>query len=110
MPGPEITANYVAANAVVAPTLGRPLSGGASNVTVNIVEPRTMYGERSNQLDMRIGKILKYGRTRATISVDLYNALNSNTVLIQNNQFASWQRPEQILPARFAKVVLQFNY
>jgi hypothetical protein len=110
LPGPEIAANYVASNAVVAPSLGRNLSGGASNVTVNLIEPRTVYGERLNQLDLRIGKIFQFGRARATASVDLYNALNSSAVLAQSNAFATWQRPQGILNARFAKVGVQFNF
>jgi hypothetical protein len=79
-------------------------------VTVNLVEPRTLYGDRINQLDLRIGKIVRFGRTRATASVDLYNALNSNAVLALNNEFAAWQAPQSILNARFAKVVLRFDF
>jgi hypothetical protein len=110
LPGPEILANYVATNAVVAPSLGRNLAGGASNVTVNLIEPRSMYGDRVTQLDLRFGKIFRLGRARATASVDLYNALNSDTVLSMSNAFATWQRPQSILNARFAKVGVQFNF
>jgi hypothetical protein len=110
IPGPQILANYVATNAVIAPSLGRNLSGGANNVTVNIVEPGTMDGERMNQLDLRVGKILRFGRMRATTSVDLYNVLNANPVLTLNNAFATWQRPQSILNPRFAKLVVQLDF
>lgn len=110
LPGPEISANYVASNAEVAPSLGRSLAGGAGNVTVNLVEPRSMYGERLNQLDLRVAKLLHFGGTRMTAGVDIYNALNSNAVLIQNPAFAVWQQPQSIVNPRFAKLVLQFNF
>jgi hypothetical protein len=110
LPGPEISANYVASNAEVVPSLGRNLSGGARNVTVNLVEPRSMYGERLNQLDVRIAKILNLGRTRVTAGLDVYNALNSNAVLTQNGAFAVWQQPQSIVNPRFAKLVMQFNF
>ena len=69
-----------------------------------------MYGERLNQLDFRVGKILRFGRTRATASLDLYNALNADTVLTLNNTFAAWQQPQSILNARFAKIVMQLDF
>jgi hypothetical protein len=108
-PGPQIWANYTATNAVVAPSLRRNLTG-ANNIVVNIAEPGTMYGERLNQIDLRFSKILRYGRNRVTASVDLYNALNASPVAKQNNAIATWQRPQEILNHRFAKLVLQYNF
>jgi hypothetical protein len=109
-PGPEIVATYTASNADVARSLGRNLAGGARNVEVSLVAPRSMYGERMNQLDLRVGKILQFGRTRANVGLDLYNALNSSAVISLNPAFDSWQRPTSILNARFAKVVFQLNF
>jgi hypothetical protein len=110
IPGPEIQANFVASNAVVFPSLGRPLAGGANNVTVNLVEPGTMYGERLNQVDLRIAKILRFGMQRAALNVDVYNALNDNAVLQQSNAYGNWQQPQGILVGRSAKVSVQYDF
>jgi hypothetical protein len=110
LPGPEILADFVALNAEVRPSLGRDLAGGARNVTVSIVEPGTLYGDRANQLDIRVAKILRFGRTRANVGVDIYNAFNSSAVLTQNNSFGAWQAPTEILLARFVKLNLQLDF
>lgn len=110
LPGPVILADFTATNAVVLPSLGRPLAGGAANVTVPIVEPGTLYGDRLNQVDLRISKLLAFAGTRSRVSLDLYNAMNSDAVLEVNNNFAAWQRPTEIMPARFAKFSVQFDF
>ena len=109
-PGPAILANYVATNSLVQPSLGRPLSGGAQNVTLNVVAPGTLYGDRANQVDLRLTKLLPLGRTRTAVNVDLYNALNANTVTALNNNFASWQTPQAIQQARLFKLSIQFDF
>jgi hypothetical protein len=114
-PGPDIAANYVASNAVIAAgpqPLGRNLSGGA-NVTVNLIQPGTLYGPRRNNLDLRLSKVLKFGPRRATISIDGYNLTNSDTVLAFNNSFVpggAWLTPTRIAPARYMKVGAQFDF
>ena len=57
-----LAANYAVPNAAVAPSLGRDLSGNAPNVTVNLVAPGTMSGDRINQFDVRAAKILRHGQ------------------------------------------------
>jgi hypothetical protein len=109
-PGPERLANYTASSAEAAVSLGRNLAGGARNVTVSLVERGTLYGERMTQLDLRVAKILRLGRTRTTLSVDLYNALNGNAVLAESPAFLTWLQPQNILNARFAKVGLQLDF
>src|SRR6267142_3584081 len=111
LPGPNILANYNLPTALAAQTLGRPLSGGAAHVSVALIDPGTVYGDRLNQVDFRVGKVLRSGRTRTTASIDLYNALNVSTILAQNNTFgAAWGQPVTIMPARFAKVSLQVDF
>jgi len=110
IPGQQIAANYVATNAEVAPSLGRALSGGAANVTVGILEPGSLYGERRNQLDLRVAKVLRLSQFRTTIGIDIANATNANSVLTQNPSYAAWLTPQTILTARFVKLSAQLNF
>jgi hypothetical protein len=110
LPGPQINANWVVTNAQVV-GLGRPLTGG--NPTVNLIAPGTEYGPGLTQLDLRFGKILRFGPTRTTLNFDLYNATNSNTVLTHNNTYSptatTWQQLA-VLTARFFKFSAQFDF
>jgi hypothetical protein len=112
-PGAMLAANYAVPNAAVIPSLGRNLSGNAPNVTVNLVTPGTMYGDRINQLDVRVGRTLKYGRSRSLIALDIYNALNSSAVLTYNNAFVpngTWLQPLTILTPRFLRFTAEINF
>ena len=112
-PGPMLAANYAAASGEAEPSLGRPLSGGAANVTVNLVAPGTMYGARINELDLRAGKTLTYRGLRSRIALDVFNALNSSAVLAYNNAFVpngSWLQPLSILTPRLFKISLEVDF
>ena len=110
IPGPPLQANFVVTNAVATPSLGRPLSGGAANVTVPILSPTEMYGDRRNQIDMRIAKVFRLDRTRLTAGIDIANLTNASPVLTQSAAYATWLRPQSILTARFVKLSIQLNY
>lgn len=110
IPGPALQANYVATNAEVQPSLGRPLAGNAANVTVGLIDPGTMYGDRVQQVDLRFGKILRFGGRRTTFSVDIYNALNSDAVLAESSVYTVFRRPSIVLPGRIFKLTGQFDF
>jgi hypothetical protein len=110
IPGPPLAANLVVPNATVRQSLGRDLSGGAQNITVNIVDPGSMYGDRLNQLDVRVSKLLNWVRRRTSLNLDVYNALNSNAVQTESNVYSTWRRPQSILVPRFAKISAQFDF
>ena len=112
-PGAMLAANYAVPNSEVVPSLGRNLSGSAPNVTVNLVTPGTMYGDRLNQLDLRVGKIFAFGRSRTTIALDVYNTLNSSAVLTYSNTFVpggTWLQPLTIMTPRFFKVTAELLF
>jgi Carboxypeptidase regulatory-like domain len=112
VPGPQITAQYVATNAQIAPSLGRNLSSGANgNATLNIIPPGTLYGPRTQVLDVNLKKLVKVGAARMTASLDIFNALNRGDILTQNLTFgAKWLQPLSIVPGRLLKVGAQFDF
>jgi hypothetical protein len=112
-PGPLLSANYAVPSAAVAQSLGRAPAGNVPNVTVNLVEPGTLYGDRLNQVDLRVAKILRFGGTRTMLALDLYNALNSSVVLTYNNAFVPggpWLQPNSILTGRMARISAEMTF
>jgi hypothetical protein len=111
--GTPLAANYTVSSAVVAQSLGRPLAGGAPNVTINLLEPGGRFGARSNEIDLRIGKVLKFGRIRSNVGVDLYNVMNANPVLTYNQSFTPggrWLVPTSVMSPRFAKLSASIDF
>ncbi len=114
-PGPMISANKVFLNADVAPSLGRPLSGNAPNVTVNMLFPGTLYGDRRNQLDLRMTKTFRIQRMKSGVSFEIYNVFNTNAVLTENAVYrdatqSGWRIPTSIAPPRLLKFSLQLDF
>jgi hypothetical protein len=115
----ELTANS---------SLGSGLINGGAK-TVALIKPGTVFDQRQNQLDIRIGRILRFGRTRTALNFDIYNVTNDNTVLSRNNTLSKtagngianqvlqadglphtlWA-PTTILQARFFKVGATFDF
>jgi hypothetical protein len=110
-PGTTLAVGYTATNAILASTstLGRPLSGTQPNMVIGIEEPNATFTERRNELDMRIGKVLRFANTRTVVSMDIFNALNSNAMIVQNQAYASYLRPVEILNARLIKFSWAFD-
>ncbi len=110
-PGALLAANYNVPVAVVQTSLGRPLSGNSPFATVNLIPPGSEYGDRINELDFRVAKILRFGRTKTMVGLDLYNALNSGATLTYNSTFVqggTWNQPITVLTARLAKISAEF--
>jgi hypothetical protein len=109
-PGESLSANYTVTSAIARPSLGRDLSGG--NVTVNLIQPNTLYSDRRNNIDLRIAKIFRYGNTRTQLGLDVYNLTNTDVVTGFNQTYTatSWLTPTDISPARYAKISVQFDF
>jgi hypothetical protein len=118
IPGTDLAANYTFNSTIanVGPQpLGRNLSSADRGVTtVNLIAPATKYAPRRNNVDFRVAKILRFGRTRTQIGVDVYNASNTDTPTTFNQGYTGatggWLTPTAIQPARYAKVSAQFDF
>ena len=114
-PGPAISANRVFPSAEIAPSLGRPLAANAPSATINMVQPGTMYGDRRNQLDLRMTKVFRLRNLRTGASVEVYNVFNTNAVLTENAVYrdataSGWRIPTSIAPPRLLKLSLQLDF
>jgi hypothetical protein len=113
-----ITADYVATNAEIRPTLGRDLAAGTNGtMTLELLKPTALNGGHSKQLDLRVGKLLaSAGKTRVRVSLDVYNVFNSNDWQTIQTRFSSnaaanrWQRPSLILQARYFQIGTQIDF
>ena len=96
---------------VAAAALGRTPT--ETSITVNVVEPGQSYGDRLNQLDMRVGKIVNVGGTGANIGsfLEIYNVFNGNAVSRERYGLAaSYLRPIGLQAGRLFKVAFQLNF
>jgi hypothetical protein len=117
IPGIELAAAYAAPNTDLARPvsqggLGRLPTGGVATgtTTVNLIQPGSTYGERFNQIDLRLGKVVRFSGRRAVVSLDLFNVLNSDVLSGASSVYATWLAPTAIVAPRLMKVSLTFDF
>jgi hypothetical protein len=114
--GSSRNANAPVPSAVIQQTLGRAPANSVANVTVNMLNPAQLYGERISQVDMRFAKIVRFSRIRAEVGADLLNLLNTSDVTGYIETFdwatngATWLRPNAIVAPRFVRFNLRFDF
>jgi hypothetical protein len=121
-PGPLVQATFNAPAALAAPSLGRPLSGNAPNAQVNLLPSNALaatptaasagalYGDRVNQVDLRVGRIFRFGQRRTAVNLDVYNALNSSAVLTESAAYGTFRAPQIVMVGRFVKISAQVDF
>jgi hypothetical protein len=114
---PSVTSQSLGGQVIVAPqfetNLGRPLSSGNVIEFLNIVEPGKLKYERLSQADLRLGKNLRYGRTRTLVALDIFNLFNSNTPDVYQQSYvvpATYLNPQSITVGRFFKISAQLDF
>jgi hypothetical protein len=121
LPGTAHGALLQAGNAQIRQTLGRDLSGcpatGACTATraIDIIPFQENFEERITQLDVRLTKVLRFGKARVQGMFDVYNVFNAAAATGVSGAFpaaapAFWLFPYQIMGGRLFKFGAQFDF
>jgi carboxypeptidase family protein len=85
--------------------------GRTQSVTVNLTPPGSKYLKRWNQVDLSFHKIFKLQRARIDGALDMFNALNSNVVLSENQNYGtSLGQPQAVLQGRLLRLSAQIKF
>ena len=115
IPGPDVDANY----AVTAAIAGRPIIGStaaATTITVNLIEPNTVFLDYQKKLDLRLARNFRVDRYRIQGFADFFNVLNAGTVVRVNETYGTnpatnqWNTPLGIMEARYIRFGLQMSF
>jgi hypothetical protein len=119
-----LTANWSVPNSVILAALGHlppgALANGRTTIPITDNENRLYVNNRRTQVDMRFAKILRFGRARANIGVDLYNLLNTNYATQYNTTYlyesdtaprpSGWGTPTGIYSPRFVRLNFSVDF
>jgi hypothetical protein len=102
------TTAYTASSPCVAQgkcTVGQLVDPGmnVASLSVPIIAPNTEFGDRINQLDINVTKLIKVGRYSISPKFDLFNALNASPVYAVRGLMygtAAYMVPQSILVGR----------
>jgi hypothetical protein len=109
--GPQIVGTniYNEANRTTSTTLTRAFTNGQANV--NLVQPGAEWGDRLNQIDFRLTKVLKIGHGSIDFDADMYNAFNSDAVIAELGTFGPvWRLPLTVIQPRFVKFQVRYDF
>ena len=114
-PGNDVRADYTV-NATIA---GRPIAGGvdgAPTITVNLIEPNTLFLDYQNRVDTRVARNFRAGRYQIQGFIDIFNIFNDGTVTAVNQSYSSvaatqqWGRPTTIVTGRTLRFGAQMSF
>jgi hypothetical protein len=111
--GAPLRAIWNAPTAAVTAALGRPAVGVGNTIGIDLIAPGEKWGDRVNEISLRFAKIVRFGRTRTHVGLDIFNVLNQDAILTYNQTFApggAWLAPQSVLTPRFYKLSAQIDF
>jgi len=117
-----IAASMTVPNAIIAAQLGHlpfgATAAGTTTIAITDYDHRVWADNRQTQIDMRFAKVLRFGRTRTDVGVDLSNLLNTNYATTYATTYditpgangGTWANPTAIYPPRFVRLNFTVNF
>jgi hypothetical protein len=110
--------DIVISNAVIAPSLGRNLSGcpaGVATCNQNRTEllspPQSRYEPRVQQVDLRFTRSFRFSGVRVNGNVDVANLFNTGNVLAVTERYGpAWLNVLQTIGGRMVKISTQVDF
>jgi hypothetical protein len=118
-PPASLGANWQVANTVIRDLLGGVVPPGFNvngNTSIDLTDSEhQLFAEnRRTQVDMRFAKVLRFGRTRTDVGIDLWNLFNTNYATGFEDTFVvgsdTWATPESVYPPRFVRLNFTVNF
>jgi len=114
-----LTATWQVPNSVINAALGHTgfgLTVPTATTNINLIDNnnKLFADNRRTQVDMRFAKVLRFGRTRSDIGIDLFNLFNTNYATAYNGTYvfgtdntprpAGWGTPSTLYAPRFVRI------
>src|SRR5262245_10983314 len=120
----QLNANWQVPNATIRTLLGGILPPGLNatgNTMIDLTDSDHLIfaDTRRTQVDMRFAKVLRFGRTRTDVGVDLWNLFNTNYATMYQTTYTTtagqplggtWGNPSAIYAPRFVRLNFTVNF
>ena len=87
----------------------------ATTYRVNLLDFGDMYTDGVTLFDLKVSKVLHFGKTQLNAGVDVYNLFNSSAVTAINTTYSltgtnNWGLPTTLVNPRFFRVSVQYEF
>jgi len=120
----QLNANWQVPNATIRTLLGGTLPPGLNatgNTMIDLTDSDHLIfaDTRRTQVDMRFAKVVRFGRTRTDVGVDLWNLFNTNYATTYQGTYTTvagqplggtWSNPTAIYAPRFVRLNFTVNF
>ncbi len=88
---------------------------GTTSTVINLIEPGSLFLDRQNRLDLRVGKTFRFGQRKIQGFMDVFNVANAGTITRVNETYAAsgtnlWLTPQAVMEARYARFGVQMTF